>query len=448
MFAMKMDTAPKVGYAAMSQKYIKKEDALMTTVAGTQIYVDTFFARQPIFDAGNNVFGYELLYRKTPLERSANFTDKDVATLSVISTALLSSPEPDQTGKKIFIHFSPDSILADVPSALPPKTTVVEVEPSLEVPEEFDQALVRVKERGYTIALNHFLPGQCARRLVELADIVFVDVMDKDEAGIASVLKELADLKCMLAAKRVEDIGHFQLAKKLGFKLFQGFFFEKPIIVPGRKLPSNKITRLNLYRTLEKEEMDLEELTRNIESDVSISFRLLTFINSLAFGLRYKVSSIRHAILMLGWQQIKSWLWLVVLSDVMPPDKTSELPYLSSIRAKFLERAAVNHNIRSISPDTLFLMGLFSLLEPMLDTPMRELVDSLPLDDAVKEALCGERNVYSDWLDVAKCFESGDWTRLDELTRAHGLDPIKVASSYCEALVWAKSLYEQAAPAA
>jgi EAL and modified HD-GYP domain-containing signal transduction protein len=330
-----------------------------------------------------------------------------------------------------------------VPSALPPETTVVEMEPMKELPPDFEKALLKVKQRGYTLALNHFQPGECSRRQVEIADIVFVDVLGKGEDALKTMMDELKGCECQLAAKRVEDDAQFELTKKLGFHLFQGFFFEKPVIVPGRKLPSNKITRLNIYRTLEKGEMDLDELTRNIESDVSISFRLLTFINSLAFGLKYKVSSIRHAILMLGWQQIKSWLWLVVLSDVMPSDKTSELPYLSSIRAKFLERACANHEISGVSPDTLFLMGLFSLLEPMLDTPMRELVESLPLEDDVKAALCGEKNAYSNWLDVAKCFESGDWGKLDELTRSLGLDPIKVASSYCEALVWAKALYEQ-----
>lgn len=415
----------------------------MSMDGAPQNYVDTFFARQPIFDAEKRVFGYELLYRKSPLEKSANFSDKDVATLSVISTALLASPEPDQVGKKICIHFSRESILSDVPSTLPPRTTVVELEPLKVLEPDFEAALKRVKQQGYTLALNHFLPGECDRKLVDLADIVFVDVLEKDEAQLKSMLDELSGCNCLLAAKRVEDDARFQLTRKLGFHLFQGFFFEKPVIVPGRKLPSNKITRLNIYRTLEKGDMDLEELTRNIESDVSISFRLLTFINSLAFGLRYKVSSIRHAILMLGWQQIKSWLWLVLLSDVMPSDKTSELPYLSSIRAKFLERASANHDSRDVAPDTLFLMGLFSLLEPMLDTPMRELVESLPLEEEVMAALCGERNIYSDWLEVAKCFENGDWARLDELTRALHLDPIKVASSYCEALVWAKALYEQ-----
>lgn len=415
----------------------------MANQAGSQIYVDTFFARQPVFDAQKNVWGYELLYRRSPLEKSANFSDKDVATLSVISTALLAAPEPDQAGKKICIHFSLESILSDVPSAMPPQSTVVEMEPVPRLTPAAEAAILKIKERGYTLALNHFFPGgDCDPRLVELADIVFVDVLGQDEAGLTAILSGLAGRPCLLAAKRVEDDGQFQLARKLGFHLFQGFFFEKPVIVPGRKLPSNKITRLNIYRTLEKGDMDLEELTRNIESDVSISFRLLTFINSLAFGLRYKVNSIKHAILMLGWQQIKSWLWLVVLSDVMPSDKTSELPYLSSIRAKFLERASANHSARDVSPETLFLMGLFSLLEPMLDTPMRELVESLPLDDEVKAALCGEKNSYSRWLDVAKCFESGDWSKLDELTREMGLDPITVASSYCEALVWAKALYE------
>ncbi|MBI4805777.1 MAG: HDOD domain-containing protein [Desulfovibrio sp.] len=415
----------------------------MSMDAGSQFYVDTFFARQPVFDSKKNVYGYELLYRKSPLDRSANFSDKDLATLTVISSALLSSPEADQAGKKIFIHFSRMSITSQVLETLAPKTTVVEIEPVVELEPEYEDALTKAKDKGYTLAISHFVQGQCAKRLVELADIVFVDFLDKNEAELKATIKELEGCECLLAAKRLEDDAQFQMALKLGFNLFQGFFFEKPVIVPGRKLPSNKITRLNIYRGLEKGDMDLEELTRNIESDVAISFRLLTFINSLAFGLRYKVSSIRHAILMLGWHQIKSWLWLVVLSDMMPADKTSELPYLSSIRAKFLERTAVNHGLSDVVPETLFLMGLFSLLEPMLDTPMRELVESLPLEDDVKAALSGEDNDYSHWLDVAKCFESGDWGKLDELTRSLGLDSIKVASSYCEALNWAKELYEQ-----
>jgi len=418
----------------------------MSQEVGNQIYIDTFFARQPIFDAKKKVFGYQLLYRQGPLDKTANFTDKDVATLSVISTSLLSSRQPQEMGQRIFIHFSRESIISDIPAALPPHSTVVEVESLPLLDDALLDALTRAKANGYSLALNDYQSGSCDPGLVQLADIIFVDVLGKSEADIQAITQNLSASKALLAAKRVEDNAAFELAKKLGFKLFQGFFFEKPVIVPGRKLTSNKITRLHIYHSLEKRDLDIEELAGIIESDVSISFRLLSFINSLAFGLRYKVNSIKHAIMLLGWQQIKSWLWLVVLSDVLPQDKTSELPYLSAIRAKFLERVATNHQYRDIPPESLFLMGLFSLLEPMLDTPMKDLVEALPLQDEVKAALCGDPNLYNQWLEVARCFESGDWGKLDALTGALKLDPITVASSYCEALVWAKSLYDQPGP--
>ncbi len=418
----------------------------MSQDTGNQIYIDTFFARQPIFDAKKHVYGYELLYRQGPLDKTANFTDKDVATLSVISTSLLSAKRQEETGQKIFIHFSRESIISDIPAALPPKTTVVEVEPLALLDDALLESLTRAKAQGYYLALNAYQSENCDPDLVKMADIIFIDVLGRTEENIKALLLSLSASKAKFAAKRVEDNITFDLTKKLGFTLFQGFFFEKPVIVPGRKLASNKITRLNIYRSLEKSDLDIDELAGIIESDVSISFRLLTFINSLAFGLRYQVNSIKHAIMLLGWQQIKSWLWLVVLSDVIPQDKTSELPYLSAIRAKFLERVATNHQYRDIPPETLFLMGLFSLLEPMLDTPVKDLVEALPLQDEVKDALCGEHNLYYQWLEVARCFESGDWAKLDALTTSLGLDPITVASSYCEALVWAKALYDQPGP--
>ena len=418
----------------------------MTQEVDNQIYIDTFFARQPIFDAKKQVYGYELLYRQGPLDKTAHFSDKDVATLSVISTSLLASKGPEEIGQKIFIHFSRESILSDIPTALPALTTVVEVEPQPLLDAALLEALNRIKASGYTLALTAYQQNFCDPGLVKLADIIFINVLGQSEAQILATTASLSTSKALLAAKRVEDDATFELTKKLGFNLFQGFFFEKPVIVPGRKLTSNNITRLNIYRSLEKKDLEIEELASIIESDVSISFRLLTFINSLHFGLRYKVTSIKHAIMLLGWQKIKSWLWLMVLSDVMPQDKTSELHYLSAIRAKFLERVAVNHNYKDIPPESLFLMGLFSLLEPMLDTPIKDLVEALPLQDQVKAALCGEPNLYFQWLEVARCFESGDWGKLDTLAGTLALAPITVASSYCEALVWAKSLYDQPAP--
>ncbi|MCA1945259.1 MAG: HDOD domain-containing protein, partial [Desulfovibrio sp.] len=220
----------------------------------------------------------------------------------------------------------------------------------------------------------------------------------------------------------------------------QGFFFEKPVIVPGRKLTSNQISRLMLFKVLEKENPDFAEIARVIETDVSISYRLLALTNSANFSLSRKVDSIRQALVLLGMKQIKSWLWLIFLTDISPKNKTSELPYLSAIRAKFLERTALNHDLPIAKADLLYLLGLFSLLEAMLDVPFKDIAKNLPLDDDLAAALAGEANEYSPWLNMARYFERGEWDKIDDVIASLGLDPMTVANSYAEALTWAKTL--------
>lgn len=212
--------------------------------------------------------------------------------------------------------------------------------------------------------------------------------------------------------------------------------------MPGRKLSSNQMSRLLLFRVLAKKDPEFDELASVIQSDVSISYRLLSFINSAAFSFTRKVESIKQALVLPGWKQIRSWLWLVILTDISPEEKTSELPYLSVIRAKFLERCADNHTISRVKIDSLYLLGLFSLLEAMLDLPMEEIAENLPLEDKIKDALCHKENEYSAWLDLARSFERGDWDRLDGIIEKLDLDPMLVANSYSEALVWAKSFQE------
>lgn len=407
-----------------------------------KIYIDTFFARQPIFDAKRKVFGYELLYRRDASSTAADIRDQDAATLSVISTALVSS-RTDTLGRLAGIHFSHAAILAELPQALPAPTTLVEVDPTPLASPDLLAALATLRMQGFTLAVSGYRAGECDPALIRAVDIVFVDILGKSQADLAGQVLSLAGADRVLAAKRVEDQAAFNMAKRLGFTLFQGFFFEKPVIVPGRKLQAGKAARLALLATLEQSDMDVAALARAIESDVSISYRLLTFMNSAAFGLRHKIGSVRHAITMLGWLKMKRWLWMVVLSDIAPKDKGSELSVTCAIRAKFLELASQGHDPGRFDPDAMFLMGLFSLLEPMLDTPMTELVSYLPLEKDVIDALCGQDNPFADWLKTAQCFETGQWEALDALTGKLGLDTVKAASDYCEALVWAKSLYEQ-----
>ncbi len=407
------------------------------------IYIDTFFARQPIFSARKTVWGYELLYRGSLDDTYAAFDDNDIATLTVISNAIMNMPKGKESGRKVLIHFTKGSILREIPLALPPDTTVVEVDESLGDDPELVAALKKLKGQSYQIAVNNFRAKSAYLPLYKLADIVFVDILGKDRETVAALVAKTHSLPFMLAAKRVEELQQFEMAGELGFALFQGFFFEKPQIVPGRKLSSNQMSRLMLFNVLEKEDPDFAELAKVIESDVSISYRLLSFINSAAFGFTRKVESIKQALVLLGWKQIRSWLWLVILTDISPEDKSSELPYLSAIRGKFLERCVVNHSVTGVKADSLYLMGLFSLLEAMLDQPMTDIAENLPLDDKIKAALCHQENEYSIWLELARSFETGDWERMEAIVEKLELDPMAVANSYSEALVWVKSFHEQ-----
>lgn len=407
------------------------------------IYINTFFARQPIFNARKSVWGYELFYRGSSEATVASFNDNDVATLTVIANALMNMPKKgDDPGKKVLIHFTRESILREIPLALPPETTVVEVDETFGVDPKVVEALIKLKKENYQIVVNNFQGRKGAEALLRVANIVFIDFLGKTKQDILPLAAK-ASGRYVLAAKRVEELSQFQMAQELGFALFQGFFFEKPEIVPGRKLSSTQVSRLMLFKVLEKPDPEFDELAKVIQSDVSISYRLLSFINSAAFSFTRKIESIKQALVFLGWKQIKSWLWLVVLTDINPEDKSSELPYLSAIRAKFLERCAINHNVTSVKSETLYLLGLFSLLEPMLDLPMVEIAKNLPLDEKFKDALCQKKNEYSTWLDLARCFESGDWDNLDQIIETLDLDPMVVANSYSEALVWAKTFHDQ-----
>lgn len=408
-------------------------------------YSDTFFARQPIFTDLKQLYGYELLYRHSSEAHSADFDDEDIATLTVISNAVISLPTGKDQGKRLVIHFTEESIRREIPLALPAASTIVLVDETLRFDAQASAALARLKNEGFGVAVNNFTGAIASDALLTAADMVFIDMLGADPLDVVALVERAKAAKCIPAAKRVEDKLAFEAAKSMGFVLFQGFFFQKPEIVPGRKLTSTQMSRLMLFKILEDDDADFDELAKVIQADVSISYRLLSFINSAAFGFSKKIESIKHAIILLGWRQIKSWLWLVILTDITPDDKTSELPHLSAIRGKFLERTAANSEAYSYKAESLYLLGLFSLLEPMLDMPMSEIARNLPLDDDLKAALSGEPNEYADWLNMARTFERGEWDKIDGLIEKLKLDPMSVAGSYAEALAWAKSFQQELA---
>jgi EAL and modified HD-GYP domain-containing signal transduction protein len=397
------------------------------------------FARQPVFTADLRVFGHELLYRQGLASTQAVFADLDAATLTVVAGAFQLQPGDLSGGQKILVNFGRRTILDKAPYALPSGKTVVQVDEGILLDDALLAALAALKAEGYQIAVNAFQARPEAAPLLELADMAIVDVLGRTPESLAPVLEPLASRKIEAMARKVEDEAAFTAAKKLGFTLFQGYFFKKPEIVAGRRLASNEIARLKLLRLTQSDQPDEEALTKAIRSDVSLTYRLLSYLNSPLHGQRMEQLSIQRAVMYLGWTQLRHWLRVIALTDISPSGKAGELAFLSLQRARFFELVAKGLGKDAQQVENLFTLGLFSLLDAMLQSPMEELLGNLPLDERVKDALLARTGPDAPWLGMAQCFEQGDWAGLERALTALGIPAELAAESYSQAMEFAAS---------
>ena len=413
---------------------------MTTETSETPCFLHTYFARQPIFDSRNHVWGYELLFRGGPDAEKADVTDLEQATLDVAAGSTIAPEDFYGMDKKILVNFGEQNILENVPYALPPRQTVIQIsEKSLANPET-REALTELTRDGYSIAVDDF--EGLADDGLKFADLVIVDILGKKPIQIAPLVRMAKNAGIPALAKKVEDTESFSTAKHLGFPLFQGYFFKRPELVANRKLTSHQASRFSLLQAIEKQDPDFEQLAKDIQTDVSISYRLLTYLNSAAFGFRQPIKSIKQAIVLLGWKQLRNWLRVIVLTDMQPTGKAPELFFVAVQRGKFLELIAHSHDPRKSDPDTMFLLGLFSLLEAMLDMPMESIVEKLPLDADLKKALQGVDGPYAKWLDLVRAHEKGRWEALDTLTEELGLNRLVVAVSYYKSVLWANTFFK------
>lgn len=399
------------------------------------VYDMGFFAKQPIFTGANELWGYSLLFRDRLESTAVGTQDHDEATRRVLAAAL----EPLSGGaQRLSVQFSARGIAEDLPRALPREVVVADVcERAASAPGVLER-LAALKADGYAISVNSFSADPALAGLYGLAAILWVDGL-KPAVEVARLSSDIRRLGAVPAIKRVESREAFDLARGLEFKLFQGYHFQQPQTVGVRRLSSNQLSRLKILQILELTDPDIPALAETIRSDVALSYRLLGFLNSPYFGLPSKVEGIKQALTLLGWNQLRPWLRLVVLTDLTPPEKTSELPRHSALRARFLELASAG--VPGAPAQALFLMGLFSLLPAMLDVPMNQVVDQLPLSPQVREALLGQENACSAWLHLARGFERGDWDAVDLALELLRLSPVDAALAYAQAVDWTDALF-------
>lgn len=395
-----------------------------------------FVARQPIFTREQEIWGYELLFRHSAQTREAKISNPDIATAKVIADGLsMVLPQLDAE-KKILINFPQNLLAGGINITLPPEQCIIEILETVTPTTEIIESCHRIKQEGYMLALDDFAGDAGYEPFLELADIVKVDVLGQQKGDIIKLSQRLKHYNCRLLAEKVEDAEINQLTMSLGYSYFQGFFFSKPEIVEGHKISTEDISTLQLLEELSREDFEVRDLDRIIATDISLSYRLLKYINSAYFALQQKVQSITQAITLLGSKLLRNWLMIIILSDLDRGPRDEELIAVSVTRARFLTLLAKIVKRLPYKPETMFMLGLFSKLDALLSQQMEEILETLPLEDEIIEGLCGQPNRAYDFLCLAEAVEQGDWTQTERLLEKYALDPGKTAIAHNEARSW------------
>jgi c-di-GMP-related signal transduction protein len=407
--------------------------------------VDVFVARQPIFDRHRQVHAYELLFR-SGLDNAFGAIDGDRASAKVIADSFLRFGIHRMTGgKRAFVNFTRDTLVKGYATLLPKETIVVEILETVEQDVEVFDACRDLKQRGYMIALDDFVCDDWSNPLVRFADVIKVDFRATTGQARADVLEAMTYRKIKGLAEKVETRAEFDEAIDLGYAYLQGYFFSKPLVLSGRDVPGFKLRYVEMLKEINRPQLDFAQIEAIIKREPSLTYKLLTYINSVAFGLRQRITSVGQALALLGEDAVKKWASVVTLAG-LAQDQPAELVVTSLVRARFCELIAPSVKLPSRAGE-LFLMGLFSLLDTITGRPMAELLADLPLADDVKLALLGNRTRLFDVLSCLAAYERGEWETFALYAAKLRLDESAVARLYLDAVSWgAESFSGSAGP--
>lgn len=404
--------------------------------------MDAYVARQPIFDHRKKISGYELLFRDHTAKYNPG-VDGDVATSTVLSNSYFSIGMESLVGdKRSFINFTESLLLQKFPMLLPKESTVIEILEDVNPTADLVAACQEMAQQGYQFALDDFTYTPELEPLIQLAQIIKFDFRLSSLDEIESYLSQIdrRDDLIMLAEK-VETYDEYQKAIEMGFDLFQGFFFCKPELVTGKEIPGSQLALLQILAEVNQPDFDIEKIETLITPDVSLSYKLLRYINSAFFAKAKRISSIQQALVYMGESEIRRFVSLVAMSN-LAKGKPGELIRASCIRGKFCE--LVGESIEDkIKPARLFTLGMFSLIDAILDQQMHRIMKELPLDTEIKTALVERKGPLAGYLFLAETYEKGQWAQMTKICNVMNVEEKKLPELYLESCEWSNTFTNQ-----
>jgi len=399
--------------------------------------MDVFVARQPIFDRLRHVYAYELLFR-SGMSNAFPGVDGDEATSSLLSSSFFTvGIEQIASGHKAFINFTEDMLVQGVPAMFPRDCVVVEVLEDVHPTEDVLSACRELVRKGYLLALDDFVYQDNLVPLIELAAIIKVDFRLTPLAQIKDMVATLKQYPCRLLAEKIETHEEFALADSMGFVYFQGYFFSKPEVLKNKDIPSSQMALMQLIVKVNQADFEVSDIEKLVTQDISISYKLLKYLNSAYYSRLQPITSIHQAIAFLGGKGTRLFVSLIATSK-LSEHKPDELIRTACIRARFLEQIGMAQNL---DHGDCFMLGLFSLLDAMLDVSMDVLMGQLPLSEDITQALVHKTGRLYPLLQLIVLHEVGEWNEMKTLQTQLAFDEHSIMTYYLDAVRWAESFF-------
>lgn len=394
--------------------------------------MDIFIARQGIYDINNNVIAYELLYRDS-LKNSFNpLIEENEATYSVIQNISSFGLDNLTDNKKAFVNFPEELIKKNTATLLPSNKVVIEILENVKPTKEVIENLAYLKNMGYSIALDDVDNFKNIINFIGVIDIVKVDfrLSNKEERRIIELICK--KYKIDLLAEKIETREELEEAKELGYKYFQGYYYSKPSVFLGKDLSVKNTSIFMLLAELLKEEFDIDKVESIMKNDIALTYKFLKFINSAYFNFLQEVKSIKQAIVLIGREELRKWL--SIMTFVRMSSENNEYAKNTIIRAKLCEEIA--REIKCKEEASAFMVGLFSNIHMMIEKDVEYVVETLPLNIQIKNALLGKDNLLKDILDITIAYENMDKEEILRLSEKMNINKSKLVELYYKSIEW------------
>lgn len=390
--------------------------------------------RQQIFDKNLNISAYELFFRGNNFDPSDN-REATLATHQVITDSILEMGLNNIVGKhKAFVNFTTQNILEKTPLNLPKERVVIEIMGNVNIDSDVMYNLREMSQKGYLISLDNFLLTHEHQKLLEFVDIIRLNVLAMGENRIREIITQLKFYDVKILVAKIETIEEYKYLQELGCDYFQGFFFNKPNLIAGKRIGSNQSEALRLLTIANNPDVEFDELVREISQNLSLSYKILCYINSASYLASIKIKSISQAIAYLGLDELKRWISLVVLSSLS--NKPNYVVQNSLIRGKMCELLAKLEKKNIAKHSEFFLIGILSSLDSILDISLEDAIEQLPLSDRIKDAILYHKGLGGEALSCVLNYEQGNF---DEIA-FNDVSQSAIGKAYIESISWARNV--------